>query len=52
VGEYFVAIKPSAKKELDALPDSVLTRVVSKIGLLSDSPGQLDARSWKGHEDQ
>jgi mRNA-degrading endonuclease RelE of RelBE toxin-antitoxin system len=31
VGSYSVEVKPSARKELEALPDTVLVRVVKKI---------------------
>lgn len=52
VGDYFVAFKPSAKKELEGLTDSVLARVVSKIGALANSPRPAGCRKLKGHEDQ
>ena len=52
MGDYFVAIKPSAKKELEALADSVLARVVRKIGLLANSPRPPGCKKLKGHKDQ
>jgi mRNA interferase RelE/StbE len=52
VGSYFVAIKPSAQKELHALPASVLGRVVTKIGSLADSPRPAGCRKLKDHHDQ
>jgi mRNA interferase RelE/StbE len=52
VGDYSVAIKPSAKKELEALPDSVLARAVSKIGSLANLPRPAGCKKLKGHNDQ
>jgi mRNA interferase RelE/StbE len=52
VGDYFVAIKPSARKELEALTDSVLGRIASKIGSLADSPRPAGCKKLKGYKDQ
>jgi mRNA interferase RelE/StbE len=52
VGEYFVAIKPSAKREIEALDDGVLHRVVSKIESLTNSPRPIGCKKLRGREDQ
>jgi len=52
VGDYFVAIKPSARKELEALTDAVLGRVASKIGSLAASPRPTGCKKLKGQKDQ
>jgi mRNA interferase RelE/StbE len=51
VGDYFVAIKPSAKRELEDLADRVLGRVVSKIESLANSPRPTKCKKLKGHKD-
>jgi mRNA-degrading endonuclease RelE of RelBE toxin-antitoxin system len=38
VGKYFVAVKPQAQKELEALPDELLARIVRKLDALGDAP--------------
>ena len=35
---YSVEVKPSALKELEALPDAVLARIVKKIESLGQAP--------------
>jgi mRNA interferase RelE/StbE len=52
VGDYFLAIKPSALKELDALADSVLARAMAKIEPLANSPRPVGCKKLKGHKDQ
>jgi len=51
VGNYAVEIKPSARKELEALPDHVLSRVVRKIQSLSDNPRPAGCKKLKGYKD-
>jgi hypothetical protein len=36
LGNYSVEVKPSARKELEALPDNVLQRVIQKMESLGD----------------
>jgi hypothetical protein len=46
VNSYAVEVKPLAWKELEALPDSVLARVIRKIEALGhNSPARQDAKS-------
>jgi len=45
VNSYVVEIKPSARKELEALPDSVLSRVIGKMESLGHNRGPQDAKS-------
>lgn len=52
MGKYSVEVKPSARKELEALPDELLARVVRKLDALSDSPRPAGCRKLKGYEDQ
>jgi mRNA interferase RelE/StbE len=52
MGEYSVQVKPSARKELEALPDDVLTRVVKKLESLGHAPRPTGCRKLKGYKDQ
>jgi mRNA interferase RelE/StbE len=52
VDSYTVEIKPSARKELEALPDNVLTRVVRKIDSLAHIPRPSGCKKLKGYKDQ
>jgi len=52
VNSYAVEVKPSTRKELEALPDHVLSRVVRKLEALGDSPRPAGCRKLKGHKDQ
>jgi mRNA interferase RelE/StbE len=52
VASYAVQLKPSARKELESLPSSVLTRVFRKIELLADDPGPAGCKKLKGYKDQ
>jgi mRNA interferase RelE/StbE len=52
VGSYSVEVKPSARKELEALPDSVLARVVKKIESLGHVPRPTGCKKLKGDKDQ
>jgi mRNA interferase RelE/StbE len=51
VAEYRLQIKPSALKELEALPDDVLARVVQKIDALAVSPRPSGCKKLKGFRD-
>jgi len=52
VGNYTVQVKPSARKELEALPDDVLARVFRKMETLRDSPRPAGCKKLKGYKDQ
>lgn len=48
---YAVELKPSARKELDSLPDTVLTRVIHKIESLARDPRPAGCKKLKGYKD-
>jgi mRNA interferase RelE/StbE len=52
VSSYAVEIKPSARKELESLPDSVLSRVIRKLELLAETPRPGGCKKLKGYKDQ
>jgi mRNA interferase RelE/StbE len=52
VGSYAVQLKPSARKELESLPDSALSRVFRKIELLGNDPRPTGCKKLKGYKDQ
>jgi mRNA interferase RelE/StbE len=52
VNNYAVEVKPRARKELEALPDNVLSRVVRKLESLSHTPRPAGCQKLKGHKDQ
>ncbi len=52
MNKYSVEIKVSARKELDALPDHVLARVVGKLEALADVPRATGCKKLKGYKDQ
>jgi mRNA interferase RelE/StbE len=52
VGNYSVEIKPLARKELEALTDGVLARVVRKIESLGHVPRPTGCKKLKGYTDQ
>lgn len=49
---YVVEVKPSARKELEAVPDNVLPRVVRKMELLGEHPRPPGCKKLKGYKDQ
>jgi mRNA-degrading endonuclease RelE of RelBE toxin-antitoxin system len=49
VGDYSVQVKPSARKELEALPDNVLARVVQKLESLCHAPRPTGCKKLKGY---
>jgi mRNA interferase RelE/StbE len=51
VDNYAVEVKPSARKELEALPDKLLSRVVSKIAALGRTPRPTGCQKLKGYRD-
>jgi mRNA interferase RelE/StbE len=52
VGNYSVEVKPHARKELEALPDSVLARVVKKVESLGHAPRPTRCKKLRGYKDQ
>jgi mRNA interferase RelE/StbE len=52
VGKYSVEVKPPAQKELEALSDELLARVVRKLEALGDAPRPAGCKKLKGCEDQ
>ncbi len=52
MGNYSVEIKPLARKELEALTDGVLARVVRKIESLGHVPRPTGCKKLKGYTDQ
>jgi mRNA interferase RelE/StbE len=52
VGSYSVEVKPPAQKELEALPSSVLPRVIQKMESLGNTPRPAGCKKLKGHRDQ
>jgi mRNA interferase RelE/StbE len=51
VSNYRVEVKPLARKELEALPDSVLSRVVAKLEALGHTPRPSGCKKLKGYKD-
>jgi mRNA interferase RelE/StbE len=51
VARYFVEVKPPARKELEALPDIVLARVIKKISSLGDVPRPAGCKKMRGYRD-
>ena len=52
MNSYAVELKPSARKELESLPDSVLARIVHKIESLAHDPRPAGCKKLKGYRDQ
>lgn len=52
MNNYSVEVKPPARKELEALPDNVLARVVNKIESLGHAPRPKGCKKLKGYKDQ
>jgi mRNA interferase RelE/StbE len=52
VDSYVVEIRLSARKELEALPDSVLSRVIRKMESLAQQPPAAGRKKLKGYKDQ
>ena len=52
VHNYSVEVKPSARKELESLPDNVLSRVLQKMESLSNAPRPPGCKKLKGYKDQ
>ena len=52
MGNYTVEMKPSARKELWALPNDVLARAVAKIEALADNPRPPGCKKLKAYRNQ
>jgi mRNA interferase RelE/StbE len=52
VSSYSIEVKPSARKELEALPDKVLARALKKMDSLRDTPRPAGCKKLKGYKDQ
>ena len=50
--KYSLEIKHSAQKELDALDDTLFTRIDRKILALADTPRPSGCKKLKGYKDQ
>jgi mRNA interferase RelE/StbE len=51
VGKYSVKVKDSARKELEAVPDSVLGRIIHRIESLAEAPRPVGCKKLKGYSD-
>ena len=49
---YAVEIKPSARKELEVLPATVLARVIPKMESLHQEPRPPGCKKLRGYKDQ
>ena len=49
---YAVEVKPSARKELESLPNRVLGRVIRKLESLQHDPRPAGCKKLKGYKDQ
>jgi mRNA interferase RelE/StbE len=52
VNNYAIEVKPAARKELEALPDNILSRVIRKVGSLGHMPRPAGCKKLKGYKDQ
>ena len=52
VSNYSVELKPSARKELEALTDNALARIVRKLESLADNPRPVGCKKLKVYKDQ
>jgi mRNA interferase RelE/StbE len=51
VTKYVVEIKPSARRELEDLSDSLIARLVPKIEALAANPRPSGCRKLRGYKD-
>jgi mRNA interferase RelE/StbE len=51
VDRYRVDVKPAARKELEALPDNLLARIVRKLESLRETPRPAGCKKLKGYKD-
>jgi len=52
VARYYLEIKPSAAKELDALSDALFVRMDRKIMALAENPRPPGCKKLQGRKDQ
>lgn len=52
MAKYFLEIKPSAARELDALDDAFFARLDAKIMALAENPRPPGCKKLKGYKDQ
>lgn len=52
MSSYSVDVKPSARRELEALPNHLLARVIRKIEALGHTPRPAGCKKLKGYKDQ
>jgi mRNA interferase RelE/StbE len=52
VSDYSVEVELSARKELEALPDNVLARLVKKMDSLRSAPRPAGCKKLRGYKDQ
>ena len=52
MSNYSVEVKPPARKELEALPDKVLARVLERMDSLRYAPRPAGCKKLKGYKDQ
>ena len=51
MASYTLAIKPSARKELESLSDSLIARLVARIEALAVEPRPAGCRKLQGYKD-
>jgi mRNA interferase RelE/StbE len=51
VNSYAIELKSSARKELESLPDSVLSRVIRKLESLTRNPRPAGCKKLRGYKD-
>ncbi len=51
MSNYSVEVKPSARKELEALPDNMLARVLRKMDSLRSAPRPAGCKMLRGYKD-
>jgi mRNA interferase RelE/StbE len=49
---YTVELKQSARKELERLPNAVITRIISKLESLEENPRPAGCKKLKGGDDE
>lgn len=52
MAKYWLEVKSSAQKELDALDNALFARIDRKILALAENPRPAGCKKLKGHKDQ
>jgi mRNA interferase RelE/StbE len=52
VNSYAVEVKPSARKELESLPNRVLPRILTRLESLRHTPRPDGCKKLRGYKDQ